>query len=33
MPGAVVASGVVGFVLPLDEIAPVIRQLIEDSRL
>jgi two-component system chemotaxis response regulator CheB len=33
MPGAVVASGVVDFVLPLDEIAPIIRQLVEDSRL
>jgi two-component system chemotaxis response regulator CheB len=33
MPGAVVAAGVVDFVLPLDEIAPVIRQLVEDSRL
>jgi two-component system, chemotaxis family, protein-glutamate methylesterase/glutaminase len=33
MPGAVVASGVVDFILPLGEIAPVIRQLVEDSRL
>jgi two-component system, chemotaxis family, protein-glutamate methylesterase/glutaminase len=33
MPGAVVAAGVVDFVLPLGEIAPAIRQLIEDGRL
>jgi two-component system, chemotaxis family, protein-glutamate methylesterase/glutaminase len=32
MPGAVVAAGVVDFILPLEEIPLVIRQLVEDSR-
>jgi two-component system, chemotaxis family, protein-glutamate methylesterase/glutaminase len=32
MPGAVVALGIVDFVLPLDEIAPVILRLVKDSR-
>ena len=32
MPGAVVAAGVVDFILPLEEIAPAIRQLVADGR-
>lgn len=32
MPGAVVAAGVVDFILPLEEIPLVIRRLVEDSR-
>jgi two-component system chemotaxis response regulator CheB len=32
MPGAVVAAGIVDFILPLEEIAPAIRQLVADGR-